>query len=382
MSAENYAADLDFLKQHTKVVELAFPGGGKKRRVAVAPDLAGRVMTSCLDGPDGASFGWLNRGLIASGKSDPHFNNYGGEDRFWLGPEGGQYALWFAKGEPFDTAHWKTPEGFDSGGFTVTSQGPHSVAMTAHFDVTNFYGTTFQCAVKRTISTLTRDRIAECLGATPGANVRMVAFASSNTLVNAGGPWQKDNGLLSIWILGQFKPLPAGKVIVPFLRGDKATLGPAASTDYFGPLTSERCKVLDDHLLFACDGMYRSKIGVAPARARNVLGSYDPQAKLLTIVQFNLPAGAARLPYVNSLWKMQDRPYAGDAVNSYNDGEEKPGSGQLGGFYEIETSSPAAELAGGGSVTHIHRTFHFAGDYGDLNDLSIRALGVDLSEVG
>jgi hypothetical protein len=29
-----------------------------------------------------------------------------------LGPEGGQYALWFRPGEPFDLAHWRTPSGF------------------------------------------------------------------------------------------------------------------------------------------------------------------------------------------------------------------------------------------------------------------------------
>jgi len=381
MSAENYASDVKFLKQHTQVVELTSPGAGKKHRVAVAPQLAGRVMTSCLEGPDGASFGWLNRRLIASGKEDEHFNNYGGEDRFWLGPEGGQFALWFAEGEAFETTHWKTPAGFDRGGFTITSQGSHSVVMATHFDVTNYSGTTFHCAVRRTISTIGRDRVGELLGATPPDSVRMVAFSSNNTLVNAGGDWTRDSGLVSIWILGQFKPLPHGKVIVPFIPGDEKTLGPAATTDYFGPLADERCRIADDHLLFTCDGQYRSKIGIAPARARNVLGSYDPDAGTLTLVQFNLPGGAAKLPYVNSLWKIQDHPFAGDVVNSYNDGEEKPGAGQLGPFYEIETSSPAADLTAGEAITHIHRTFHFAGEYDDLNKLAVKVLGVELNEI-
>ena len=29
-------------------------------------------------------------------------NVFGGEDRFWLGPEGGQFALYFKAGDPFD----------------------------------------------------------------------------------------------------------------------------------------------------------------------------------------------------------------------------------------------------------------------------------------
>jgi hypothetical protein len=265
----------------------------------------------------------------------------------------------------------------------VTSQGNDSVALAAQIEVTNYSKTTFQCAVGRTINLLGYDEAAEHLGATVGDEVRMVGFESQNTLANAGSsPWDRSTGLLSIWILGMFKPLPAGWVIVPFLAGEEATLGPPATTDYFGPVGQDRCKLLDDHLLFKCDGEYRSKIGISPARARRVLGSWDPDGQVLTIVQFNLPDGAARLPYVNSLWEIQDQPYAGDAVNSYNDGPPPGGGKQLGPFYEIETSSPAAELEPGASITHTHRTYHFAGRREQLDDLARTILGVDLDEVG
>ena len=40
-------------------------------------------------------------------------NVFGGEDRFWLGPEGGQYALYFKPGDPFDLDHWQVPDAFD-----------------------------------------------------------------------------------------------------------------------------------------------------------------------------------------------------------------------------------------------------------------------------
>jgi hypothetical protein len=249
-------------------------------------------------------------------------------------------------------------------------------------EVANYSGTVFNCAVRRNIRTLTPDDAAELLGVVAPEGVKMVGFASVNTLVNAGAkPWTRQGGLLSIWILGQFKPLPRGKVIVPFVPGDAATLGPAATTDYFGPLSAERCRLGRDHMLFTCDGKYRSKIGIAPARARNVVGSYDPEGGVLTIVQFSLPAGAPHLPYVNSLWKIQDQPFAGDVINSYNDGEAAPGAGQLGPFYEIETSSPAAELVPGGAIVHVHRTFHFGGDRAALDGLSRKALGVGLDGV-
>ncbi len=370
MSQETYARDLAFLKQRISIVELAGPGDA---RVAVAPAYQGRVMTSTLDGGDGASFGWVNRNFIEAGKDDAVFNNYGGEDRFWLGPEAGQFGLWFTKGEPFDLQHWKTPKGINAGRFSITSQGKKSVAMATQFSVSNYSGATFQCAVKRHVRTLTSDQAAEHLACPAPAGVKMVGFESVNTLANVGdAAWTRDSGLVSIWILGMFKPLPRGKVIIPFIPGDDATLGPAATTDYFGPLSADRCKLTKDCLLFACDGKYRSKVGIAPKRARNVLGSYDPDRKALTIVQFNLPGGAGKLPYVNSLWQMQDQPFAGDAINSYNDGAS---------FYEMESSSPAAELKAGQTMTHVHRTFHFAGPAEALNDIALRVLGAELSGI-
>ena len=169
---------------------------------------------------------------------------------------------------------------------------------------------------------------------------------------------------------------------MPFRPGDPDTsgLGPKATTDYFGPIPPQRCKVGDDCVVFTCDANYRSKIGIPPARARNVLGSWDADANLLTVVQFNLPANAASLPYVNSLWQMQDEPFAGDAVNSYNDGDPAGGN-KPGAFYELETSSPAAELKPGGSIKHLHRTCHFAGAPEALNEVAAGLLGIDLRNV-
>ena len=66
-------------------------------------------MTSTAGGDAGLSFGWINRELIASGKMQPHMNAFGGEDRFWMGPEGGQFSIFFAKGAKFEFADWFTP---------------------------------------------------------------------------------------------------------------------------------------------------------------------------------------------------------------------------------------------------------------------------------
>ena len=376
--ASTYSADLAFLKKHTKIVEL----GVGKARVAVAPDYQGRVMTSTVGGAKAGSYGWINAKFIRSGAVGTAFDNYGGEDRFWLGPEGGQFALWFAAGELFDMDHWKTPAGFNSGKFKLASRTKQAVTLTARFDAANYSGTRFRCAVRRTVRMLVAADAAELLGVEVPKGVGMAGFASVNTLTNASKTaWTHDGGLLSVWILGQYVPMDKCRVIAPFNPGDDASLGVKVTTDYFGPLPARRGRIGGDHVLFAADGRYRSKIGVSPVRAKPVIGSYDPDASLLTIVQFNLPSGAARLPYVNSLWKMQDAPFAGDAINSYNDGEAVPGAGQLGPFYELETSSPAAELGPGRSITHVHRTFHFVGEPELLNILSRAVLGVDLGAI-
>ena len=83
-----YGNDVSFLKQHVEVIELSDSSGDA--RVAIVPAYQGRVMTSTSAGDAGMSYGWINRDLIITGSFAPHINAFGGEDRFWMGPEGGQ----------------------------------------------------------------------------------------------------------------------------------------------------------------------------------------------------------------------------------------------------------------------------------------------------
>ena len=73
-------------------------------------------------------------------------------------------------------------------------------------------------------------------------------------------------------------------------------------------------------------------------------------------------------------------PTAGDAANSYNDGPQADGS-QLGPFYELESSSHAAALRPGQSLSHTHRTIHLQGSEAQLNRISQKLLGVSLAEI-
>src|SRR5688572_30069662 len=77
------ADDLAFLRAHGPIETLSAPGGGQ---IVLSGRYQGRVMTSAVS-PDGLSLGWVNRTFISAGKTGTAFDNYGGEDRFWLGPE-------------------------------------------------------------------------------------------------------------------------------------------------------------------------------------------------------------------------------------------------------------------------------------------------------
>ncbi len=374
----SFGDDLAFLEQHTDVVVLADAAG--EAQVAVVPSMQGRVMTSTLAGPDGASLGWINRVLIASGDTLPHINPYGGEERFWMGPEGGQFSIFFKPGDPFDLAHWFTPAPIDTEPFDLASSAGDRARFTRSFHLENYSGTPFDVQVERTIRLLNRDEAAEVLGLTLDPAIRMVAFASDNTIRNAGeAAWTPETGLLSIWILGMFNSSATTTVVIPFTEGQEDALGPVVNDAYFGAVPAERLVVQQGVLFFKGDSQYRSKIGLTPGRAQSILGSYDAANAVLTLVQYTRPEGATR--YVNSMWEIQDAPYAGDVVNSYNDGPPSPGTEQLGAFYELETSSPAAELGPGERLSHVHRTFHFQGPEAALDPIARKTLGVSLDVI-
>ena len=373
-----FGYDLKLLKEHTDVIVLS--GAANKAQIAVVPAYQGRVMTSTAEGDAGSSFGWINRELIASGKTGPHMNAFGGEDRFWMGPEGGQFAIFFAKGKEFKFEDWQTPAVIDTEPFDLVAKTATEATFTKSTQLTNYSGTTFDVQIDRTVRLLDNAAMKAALGVDVPASVKAVTYESDNKITNKGDkPWVKETGLLSIWILGMFKPSDATTIVIPFEAGPEDELGPKVNDAYFGKVPAERLVVKDDVLFFCGDGKYRIKIGLSPARAKSVAGSYDAAGKVLTIVQYTKPEGAA--DYVNSMWELQEAPYAGDVINSYNDGPATPGAKPMGPFYELETSSPAAALAPGESLSHVHRTFHLQGAEADLDPIAKSLLGVSLEEI-
>jgi hypothetical protein len=53
----------------------------------------------------------------------------------------------------------------------------------------------------------------------------------------------------------------------------------------------------------------------------------------------------------------------------------------MGPFFELESSSPAAALAPGRSLSHIHRTVHLSGPEPVLDSVARATLGVSIADI-
>jgi hypothetical protein len=373
-SAKQYGYNVNFLKKYIDVIELK----NGNSSVAIVPGWQGRVMTSTSEGSNGYSFGWINHKLISSGEALPHINPYGGEERLWLGPEGGQFSIFFKKGDEFIYEKWQTPAFLDTIPYSIIEHSDSSVVFSHEVETDNYSGTPFKLAIDRKITLLSDNQIMRESGIDP-EGINFVAYRSDNKLTNRGSvEWKKETGLLSIWMLGMFIPSPAVVVVIPVRLGDEKELGVAVNDNYFGKITDDRLKISGSNVYFRADGKSRGKIGINPKRARGIMGSYDFDNNILTLLLCKLPE--QKTEYVNSAWKIQDNPFSGDALNSYNDGPLEDGS-QMGPFYELETSSPAAALKPGESITHSQVTIHLTGDKKLLNKAAIKSLGVTLDEI-
>ncbi len=349
--------------------------------VIVSPRLQGRIMTMMAKNLPPSGFVPLQ--TIQEGEVHPHMNNFGGIDRFWIGPEAGQYGIYFPPGAEFNRDTWQVPAAFDTGKFPVALQTEHNVVMERDMAVTNYLGTVFHVKVIREIGIITAGELplARELGIELPEGVSYVGAYSDNRMTNNGRQtWSKESGLIGIWILGMLDASDASCIIAPI---KPAAAGPQFNDEYFGKVSEEapeRIKVVDSAVVFRGDARRVGKFGLRQARTTGRAGSYDFETNVLTIVRFSLPEDPHL--YGNSMWqKNQAEPYGGDAFQSYNNGGATPGELAADAFYELESASPVLPLRPGESVEHRHATYQFRGSYAQMRSLAQETLGVDLDRV-
>lgn len=365
-----FGYDLNFLQKYdTSLVVL----GQGKSEILVSPRYQAKVFTSTAEGRDGKGFGWINYDVFDK-KEDVHMNAYGGENRFWLGPEGSKFSLFFKPGTEMVYKNWHTPPAVDTEAWQVTAKDNKTVNMEKAMSLQNYADTPFEILAKRNIKILDKSEIENLLNISLDS-VSLVGFTTENSISNMGdNSWDQKSGAPCIWILDMFTPSAKTVIVIPF--NEEAT-GKVATTDYFGEISKDRLTYKDGKIFFQADGKSRGKLGVPPQRAKNTTGSYDPVDHVLTITRFEIDRDAI---YLNQEWTPDKDPLVGDAVNAYNDGPLEDGS-QMGPFYEIESVSPAAFLAPSETLSHTHSVFHFTGDEQQLNTLSVQLLDTSLEEI-
>jgi len=363
-----------FLKNDIKTIQLK--DAESKACVLIVPDYQGRVMTSTASGNDGTSFGWINYKLIESGEISNQFNPFGGEERLWLGPEGGPFSIYFEKGKKQVFDNWIVPRVIDTESFEIVQRDSQNVTFTKNTILNNASGTEFKVGIKRKVSLLPIDSVSAFLNIDISSELHGVAYQTDNIITNMGEvAWTKENGLLSMWMLSMFNPTPATTVFIPYQTDGEGVI---VNDDYFGKVPPDRLIAENGTIFFKVDGKYRSKIGLPYSRAKSLCGSYDSDMKILTLLWCSLPSEPQ--PYVNSKWGEQENPYNGDVINSYNDGPVEDGS-IMGPFYEIETSSPGAALQPSESMRHVQRIMHFQGYETELAKIVYKLFNFDLDDI-
>ena len=192
-----FGYDLDFLRQKDSILILNSKDGNGQ--VIVSPKYQAKVFTSTANGVNGKSFGWINYKAFSAKSLNPHMNAYGGEDRLWLGPEGGKFALFFNKGAKMEIANWHTPAAFDNEEWKLVSHTDKKASLTKFARLVNYKGTILTFSIGRVIQILEPEDIIQMLGINMDTKISSVAFSTINTITNKGDKvWDKQSGMCRV----------------------------------------------------------------------------------------------------------------------------------------------------------------------------------------
>ncbi|WP_041522699.1 DUF6786 family protein [Gilvimarinus agarilyticus] len=366
--AATFADDVALMQRHFNPLVLA----QGESRVAILGELQGRVMVSTLNGAQGQSRGWVNREYLAEGELTPN-RPMGGADRLSFGPETGKFSLLFTPGVEQISDNISYPPAMTTQAYPLVSLSDTQAVFKRSFSLTNYSNTTFDIEVTRTIELLDNSGINGLFQIELPGKLQSVGFSVRSEFTNsADTPWQKTTGLLSLWHLTALEPGDSNTVVMP-LKGQLDEM-----VEYFSPNLPSHSKIIGQHGFYNADGKYMNKIGIPPQNTQPVMGAWDAERELLTLVHFSFTPEQG--VYVNSVWTPKPDPYDGDVINVFNDGVVD-GFGPFGPFYELESSSHTRELAPGESLQHTQTTVHLQGPRESLDTIARQVLGVSLNNI-
>ena len=371
-----FGYDLNYLSEKDSLILLK--SEDEKAQVILSAKYQAKVFTSTANGPEGESHGFVNYKFFDAGILDEHMNGYGGENRFWLGPEGGRYSVYFAPGTEQVYENWHTPKPIDTEPWELETASDTEALFTKEMVVTNYQGTDLKIGVERRVELLSREQSSRELGISLPSEMKMVAYRTDNQITNRNDfSWNEKTGTVCIWMLDMFNPSEEAVTIIPYHIGSEEELGSVVTSDYFGEIPADRLVDEEGVLFFKTDGKERGKLGMNAHRTKGIAANYDPIGGRLTLMTFSTEPGAT---YLNQEWNPERDPLKGDALNAYNDGPLEDGS-IMGPFLELESCSPAAFLEPGETLAHRHTLYHITGDQTTRSPIAEQLLGVSLETV-
>ena len=249
--------------------------------MAVCPDLQGRVMTSSARGAGGPELRLDQPRLHRSRTAGRSSTTTAARIASGSAPKAASIGLYFPPGKPFDVRRTgRRRMRCRKARGTSRTQKPASVTFKKSMTLTNWSDTPFTVDVTRTAELVSRADAQEApRPRRPGEGRWLRRVRDEEPHRERGqGAWKKDKGLVSIWILAMFAPVPDARVIVPFETGPDVE-GPIVNDAYFGKVPADRLEVRAraGFLVFKCDGKHRSKIGLGPRARRTCSAATAPR---------------------------------------------------------------------------------------------------------
>ena len=371
-----FGYDVNYLSEWDSLIILK--SDDDKAQIILSAKYQAKVFTSTANGLAGNSHGFVNYNFFDSGVVDEHMNGFGGENRFWLGPEGGKYSIYFEPGTEQVYDNWHTPKPIDIEEWVTENASEKEAVFSKDMVLNNYLGNELSLTVKRTISLFNNNDIQNNLNIQLPEDVNNVAYSTINDITNKNDfEWTEETGTISMWMLDMYNPSDSAVTVIPFNTGEVSELGPVVTSDYFGEIPADRLIEDNGILYFKTDGKSRGKLGMNAKRTTSLAGNYDPISQRLTVVTFDVHPDKI---YLNQEWNPEKDPLIGDALNAYNDGPLEDGS-IMGPFLELESSSPAAFLKPGESLSHTHNIYHFVGSEASLSPIAEKLFGVSLQKI-
>src|SRR5690554_5181505 len=195
-----FGYDLNYLSEKDSIILLK--SDNEQSQIILSAKYQAKVFTSTTKGLEGNSHGFVNYNFFDAGIVDEHMNGFGGENRFWLGPEGGQYSIYFAPGSEQVYDNWHTPKAIDIKAWGTKNVTKKEATFTKEMELPNYVGRTLHLEVDRRITLLEDGQVEQGLSVTIPEGVSSVAYATENKITNRNDfEWTEETGTVCIWML-------------------------------------------------------------------------------------------------------------------------------------------------------------------------------------